>query len=51
MPRGSVRSILTLGIVTATMAAVLTGHVVPEWVQGLALAATGGYFVDRHLNA
>ena len=47
MPRGSVRSLLTLGIVALTGFMVANGQEVPEWWQLLTGGATGGYFVSR----
>lgn len=47
MPRGSVRSLLTLMLTGAVMFMVVTERAVPEWFQLLDGAALAGYFGTR----
>ena len=47
IPRGSVRSLITIGIVAVSGYLVIEGREVPEWWQILTGAATATYFGVR----
>ena len=47
LPRGSVRSLITIGIVAVSGYLVIEGNDVPEWWQLLTGAATATYFGVR----
>lgn len=47
MPRGSVRALITVGVLAATAFMVVTGREVPEWWQLLNAGAAGSYFASR----
>ena len=47
LPEGSVRAIITLVIVAASVIAVLTGCELPEWLVAAATLVVGFYFGTR----
>lgn len=47
MPRGSVRALITIGVLAVTAYMVMTGRDVPEWWQLLNGGTAGSYFATR----